>query len=155
MNAIEVLKQMHVEAKSAFEKIEQAGPDQRGTLWSKLGPELKMHEQVEERFVYDPVSRDVGSRDPMLADWHQRHHQEVGEAERMIGEIGRLEPREDRWLPMVTQLRTTLEHHIQTEEGQIWPKIQQRCGADKLELAGEQIQSTVRTAGGGRERPAA
>ena len=155
MNAIEVLRQMHVEAKSAFQKIEQAGPDQRGTLWSKLAPELKMHEQVEERFVYDPVTQEIGSRDPMLADWHERHHREVGEAERMIGEIDRMEPRENRWLQMVTQLRTTLEQHIQTEEGQIWPKIQQMWDANKLEHAGEQIQNTVRSAGGGRERPAA
>jgi iron-sulfur cluster repair protein YtfE (RIC family) len=90
----------------------------------------------------------------MLADWHQRHHQEVGEAERMIGEIGRLQPREDRWLQMVTQLRSTLEQHIQTEEGQIWPRIQQMWGADKLEHAGEQIQNTVRSTGSGRERAA-
>src|SRR5437762_2267789 len=78
MDAIEILRQMHVEAKSAFDKLEHAGPDERGERWDKLHPELKLHEQLEERFVYDPVSHEVEGRDPVLADWHRRHHEEVG-----------------------------------------------------------------------------
>src|SRR5699024_5045799 len=63
MDAIEILRQMHVEAKSAFDKIEHASPDERGGLWGKLHSELKLHEQVEERWVYDPVSQEVEGRD--------------------------------------------------------------------------------------------
>src|SRR6266545_4304240 len=116
MDALEILRQMHVEAKSAFQHVEQAGPDQRGQLWMKLEPELKLHEQLEEQWVYDPVAMEVGDRDQMLKDWHHRHHEEVGEAERMIGEIGGLNHEDSQWLEMVTQLRMTLERHIQTEE---------------------------------------
>ncbi len=141
MNAIEVLRQMHVEAKSAFQQIEQASPDQRGGLWAKLRPELVLHEQVEERFVYDPVKNDVGSRDPMLADWDRQHHQQVQEAETMIHRIGDVDPRESQWLQLVGQLRTTLEQHIQMEEGQIWPRIEQVWDRDKLDRAGSQIEA--------------
>src|SRR3954464_5957539 len=145
MDALETLRQMHVEAKSAFQHIEQAGPDQRGQLWTKLEPELKLHEQAEERCVYDPAAQELGSRDQMLQDWHQRHHQEVGEAERMIGEIDRLNPQDSHWLEMVTQLRMTLERHIQTEEGEIWPHIRQVWGMDKLDHAGTEIEKMKRS----------
>src|SRR5690349_17447453 len=109
MDAIEMLRQQHVEANSAFQGIEAASPDQRGGLWSKLHPELKMHEQMEERFVYDPVARDVGQRDPMLKGWHDRHHTEVGEAERMIGQINGMNASDPHWLEMIGQLGATLE----------------------------------------------
>ena len=145
MDALEILRQMHVEAKSAFQHIEQAGPDQRGALWTKLKPELKTHEQLEERHVYDPVAQEVGSRDQMLQDWHTRHHEEVGEAERMIGEIDGLRAQDSHWLEMVTKLRMTLEQHIKTEESEIWPHIKQMWGMDKLNHAGTEIENAKRT----------
>jgi len=145
MDAIEILRQMHVEAKSGFEKIEQASGEQRRTMWDKLHPELKMHEQLEERCVYDPVSQEVQGRDPVLADWHTRHHQEVGEAERMIGEINRLDHNDNQWMTKIQELRTTLERHIQTEEGDIWPRIKQIWGAQKLDEAGRRIDEEKRS----------
>ena len=144
MDALEILRQMHVEAKSAFQHIEQAGPDQRGQLWMKLHPHLKLHEQLEEQWVYDPVHTEIGSRDQVLQDWHHRHHEEVGEAERVIGEINRLDPQDNHWLEMVTGLRMTLEGHIKTEEGEIWPHIRQVWGMDKLEHAGTEIEKAAR-----------
>ena len=146
MDAIEILREMHVEAKSTFQKIEQGSPDERGGLWAKLRPELVLHEQVEERFVYDPATKDVGGNDPVLSTWHQEHHQQVGEAERMIEQIGQLEPRSDQFVQMVGQLRMTLEQHIQREEGEIWPLIRNAWGTDKLEQAGTQVQA-AKTAG--------
>ena len=146
MDALEILRQMHVEAKSAFQQIAHAGPDQRGGLWAKLRPELELHEQLEERFVYDPMTKDVGSRDTLLAGWDQRHHTQVAEAKSMMEEIGRLEPRESRWLQMVGQLQMTLERHIQTEENEIWPRIRQVWGTDKLEQASGPMQA-AKTAG--------
>jgi len=153
MDALEILKQMHTEAKSAFQQIEHAGPDQRGSLWSKLRPELVAHEQIEERFVYDPVAKEAGNRDSMLADWEQRHHQEVGEAEAMIREIGGLEPRDGQWLERVGRLRMTLEGHIQTEETEIWPKIREVWRSDRLERAGAEVQAAK--SGGGSHEAAA
>jgi hypothetical protein len=46
MDALEILREQHLDARSAFEQIEQASPDQRGALWAKLRAELKAHEQM-------------------------------------------------------------------------------------------------------------
>jgi iron-sulfur cluster repair protein YtfE (RIC family) len=149
MDALEVLRQMHLEAKSTFQQIEQARPEERGALWAKLRPELTAHEQIEERFVYDPVAKEAGNRDQTLSDWEQRHHEQVNEAEKLISAIGRLEPREPRWLEQMQQLRTTLERHIQQEEGEIWPRIRQVWGEEKLRKAGTQVQAAKTAAGVG------
>jgi hemerythrin-like domain-containing protein len=155
MNGIEILHQMHEEAKSAFQRLEQADPGQRLGLWDKLQPELVVHEQVEEKYVYHPVAQEVGSRDDMLASWDLRHHEQVLEAEGKISKINMADPLGSEWLDLVRQLKMTLEQHIQTEEQEIWPRIQQTWGADKLDHAGAEIQSVWNAHKGQRIEPAA
>ncbi len=140
MDAIQFLKQQHEEAKAMFGRIEQAAAGERGRLWQTLGPELALHERMEELHLYGPVAREVGGRDSDLAEWEQRHHDEVGEAEAMIAEIDGMDPGEDDWLEQVQALRSTLEDHIAEEEGTIWPKIRQVWEAAKLEEAGRHME---------------
>ena len=63
------------------------------------------------------------------------------EAEGLIQEIGRLDPSDDVWLETVKKLRGALEQHIQKEEQQIWPKIEQLWNKDRLEEAGRQMET--------------
>ncbi len=142
---------MHVDAKAAFQKIEGASPDQRGALWAKLRPELTAHEQIEERFVYDPAVKDVGDRAPMLSAWHRRHEQMVQQATSMMDEIGRLDSRDAQFLSMVEQLHQALAQHIEMEETEFWPLIRQAWGPERLEQAGGKVEAakTAATAGAG------
>jgi hemerythrin-like domain-containing protein len=138
MEATRFLKQEHETAKGAFKKIEDAAPQQRGQLWKQLEPELKVHEQIEEAHFYGPLSQDA--RDPELRDWNRRHHQEVEQAEAMIKAIGRLDPPDDAWLAKVKELKQALEHHIQEEEQQIFPKAREAWDQSRLEQAGRELE---------------
>lgn len=150
MDALDVLREMHSDAKSTFQRIEEANPDQRGPLWAKLRPELLAHEQIEKQFVYEPLAEDAAGRDPALARWDERHQDKVRLTESLMEEAGRLEPREEQWLSKLRELRGTLEQHIQEEETEIWPRIQQFWGQDKLdEIAGRvQAAKTAAAVGG-------
>jgi hypothetical protein len=139
MNAIELLKSQHKEAKAAFQKIEEATESQRGALWKHLSPELKLHEQMEEKYLYGPVARDT--QDPALVSWPDRHAAEVHEAEQLIAGIDRASPGDTHWLQDVKRLHTALEAHIKEEEGTIWPKIQHVWNASRLEEAGKQMEA--------------
>jgi iron-sulfur cluster repair protein YtfE (RIC family) len=141
MDAIAVLKEMHEEAKQTFQRIDGASPQERGSLWRRLEPELKVHEQMEEQHLYGPVAREVGDREASLQEWASHHHEEVQELEELITSINGLDPSAPGWLEEVRELRTTLEHHIQEEEGDIWPKIQQAWDRQKLEQAGQAMQA--------------
>jgi hemerythrin superfamily protein len=44
----------------------------------------------------------------------------------------------------VEEMRSTLEDHIQEEEGDIWPRIEQIWDASKLEQAGRQMETLKR-----------
>lgn len=87
-----------------------------------------------------------GSRleDAKLAEWDGHHREEVSELESMIQKIGELEPADSKWMEAVKKLRQTLEHHIQEEEGDVWPRIQRVWDQDKLALAGEQMATLKR-----------
>jgi iron-sulfur cluster repair protein YtfE (RIC family) len=142
MDAIAFLKQEHEKAKGMFQQIEQAREPQRAALWNKLRPELKSHEKMEETHVYGPVAQDALTQDASLRDWAQHHREDVHELEAMIEEVSGLDPSTAQWLEEVRALKSRLEHHIQEEEQQIWPKIQRVWDRAKLDQAGSQMEAT-------------
>jgi hemerythrin-like domain-containing protein len=144
MNAIQLLKNEHETAKGMFAQIEQANAEQRAQLWAKLEPELKVHEKIEEAALYGPVAEEVGSRDQALQEWEGHHHEEVAELEALIQEVGELDATTDDWMEKIEELRATLEHHIEEEEGDIWPRIQQTWDSSKLEQAGQEMETLKR-----------
>jgi len=109
-----------------------------------LKPELKVHEQMEERALYGPVASEVGARDQILAQWREHHHQEVMKAEELIQQIDQLDPAGAEWMARVATLQEALEDHIREEEGDIWPRIRQVWDAAKLERAGQEMESLKR-----------
>jgi hemerythrin-like domain-containing protein len=138
MQAINFLKEEHGKAKAAFQEIEAAPAPQRRALWTKLRPELELHEQMEEKHLYGPVAREV-QVDRAFAEWERAHHQEVQEAEGLIKEIDSLDATDSKWLATVKKLRGALEQHIRKEEQEIWPRIEQVWDAGRLEEAGRQM----------------
>ena len=139
MDALETLKQQHVEAHAAFGQIKAAAPHGRAATWAELQPKLELHEQIEEHFVYDPVAADAGASDPVLARWGTEHDEQVHEANAMIARIDELDAMEDAWLEQVSALGSTLDAHIAHEENDIWPRIRAAWGHDKLDRAGRQM----------------
>src|ERR671937_756781 len=131
MDAIQLLKQEHEKAKQVFGQILEGSGEERGQLWKKLKPELKVHEQMEETALYGPVARDAGSENQDLKQWEAQHQQEVGELESLIKEIDELDPTEEEWIEKIQDLHETLEHHIDEEEGNIWPQIRQAWNQSK------------------------
>ena len=141
MDALESLREMHVAAKAAFADIEAAEPANREELWAELQPQLELHERIEEQFVYDPIAREAGGSDPVLAAWETEHEDQVHEADAVMERIGSLDPGLPAWLKAVTSLATTLDGHIEHEETDIWPRIRTAWGDEKLAEAGRHIDA--------------
>jgi iron-sulfur cluster repair protein YtfE (RIC family) len=141
MDAIAFLKREHEKAKDMFQRIEQAQEAQRAELWNKLRPELKTHEKMEETHLYGPVAQDRSTQDSTLREWPQHHREEVRELEALIEQVSGLDPSAAQWLEKIRALKSTLEHHIQEEEHQIWPTIQRVWDRAKLDQAGSQMEA--------------
>jgi hypothetical protein len=139
-----LLKSEYAKAKQTFGEIQAASANQRAPLWGKLEPELKMYEEMEEVALYGPVAQELGSTDQTLKEWHEHHHEEVTEAKALMQEIGGLDPTSDDWLEKVEELQEALDHHIEEEESDIWPRIEQAWDQSKLEHAGQQMETLKR-----------
>lgn len=139
MDALDELEQMHEQARAEFARIESTGPTERAAAWAKLHAALKLHEQIEERFVYDPVVEEIGDTDTRLDAFHAQHEQEAHDANQLMDRVGDLDPSDGQWLADIRRLRTTLEQHMETEEQEFWPIIRERWGPDRLQEAGRAV----------------
>ncbi len=155
MNALDILKKMHVEAHAAFEAIGASVSGDRAGRWAHLQTQLQLHEQIEEQYLYDPVAQEAGPGDPILARWENEHEEQVREADAVMARIDGLDPAADAWLETVNSLAATLDEHIAHEENDIWPRIRDAWDQDKLEHAGRQMVAARAAADSGASVPAA
>jgi hemerythrin-like domain-containing protein len=140
MDAIQFLKQEHEKAKAAFEHVLKASPDSRGQLWTKLQPELEVHEEIEDECVYEPLSRDLGKTDSKLAEWRRKHQNEVDKVEGLITDMEELEPEDAAWLTKLKAVHASLGSHIREEEHEIFPRISKVWDETRLNKAGTDMK---------------
>jgi iron-sulfur cluster repair protein YtfE (RIC family) len=151
MDAIQFLKQEHEEFKAKFRQLEQASsPQEQLRLWNTMKPDLKLHEQMETRYLYGPVEQDARAQGTVLSHYEQDHEQDVKQADMMIQQIDSTNPSDPQWLSLVLQLRDTLLQHMQEEETQIWPEIRQVWDQGRIDQAGQQMQQMHQQQAGSR-----
>jgi len=105
-----------------------------------LQPELETHEQIEDGYLYKPLSRDAGKTDSKLADWRKKHQNEVDKVEGLIKEMKELDPEDASWLTKLKAVHASLESHIREEEQDIFPRISKVWNETKLKQAGTEMK---------------
>src|SRR5579859_5910059 len=141
VGAIALLMQMHREAKTPFRQILDSGSGGQAAMrWNTLEPTLKLHEEMEEQHLYNPLKQEQG-RGSEPGDWEPRHEREVQELSAMIAQADNLSPTDERWLPQIRRINDALARHIDEEETTIFPRIQQVWDRERLERAGQQMQA--------------
>lgn len=142
-DAIDLLTQMHSEAKDKFQQILIIdSPSERQQMWQQFQPVLKVHEQMEDTYLYGPLSRErpAGSE---LAHWEPQHDHEVDAIERLIGQLNRIDPADQMWPTTLEQIRSRLSEHIAEEEGTIFPRIRTVWGEGQLRDAGQKMSEML------------
>lgn len=151
MDAIQYLERQHDVARSRLAGLVEALPRRRRTLWTALRVDLAWHEQIEARWLYEPIARERIS-DPALSEWiTDRHQDEAHEIETLMREMDDLDPEDESWLVTARQVRAALEHHMRQEEQDIFPRIPRIWDRSRLEEAGREM-SESRAEWAGRRR---
>jgi hemerythrin-like domain-containing protein len=136
MDAIRLLREMHADTKQRFKVILAAtDPAAAHQLWEELQPLLDLHEQLEDQFVYDPIAEEMGPGTP-LGDWASRHDADVALVKELIAATAALDPKRPEWRMSVARVMDTLSRHVMDEEGQIFGRIEQTWGPERLESVG-------------------
>ena len=146
-----LLSQDHREVESLFDQFEQTSdPD----VALAICEELTIHALVEEELVYPVLTTKAG--EAKMADEARREHDE---AKTLISRIESGIGRGEDVSSLVRQLKEDVQHHVQEEEGEIFPRMRSNAagiveamGPDVVERK-EQLQAAMAEARGSSQPP--
>src|SRR3954465_8100689 len=137
MNAIDLLKKQHEEAKELLSALEEAEVEDKEELFEKLADALAMHTAIEEQHFY-PATKDDRTEE-LLQEAVEEHLS----AKRIIAELLDLPPSGAEFDAKVKVLKEQVEHHIEEEEGELFPKVKKAHSREELEDLGALMEQTA------------
>jgi hemerythrin superfamily protein len=142
MNAIDVLKQDHDKVKQLFQRFESSDDESlHRRLFEEIKTELQIHSHIEEAVFY-PV---VEEKDDELNEMVQEAYDEHAEVNDLLVEIEDLNREGSDLRSKVIELKDIVEHHVQEEENEMFPKVRQAMGEEELSRMGEELAAEKRT----------
>jgi hypothetical protein len=130
MNAIELLKMQHEQVKTALEKMSEGEIDEDEVRL--LADELVAHMVIEEHVFY-PRIREL--KKDLVQESFEEHA--VARFELARAMVSRGEDRKTR----LTVLKELIEHHVEEEEEEMFPKVEKQISAQELEALGVRMEA--------------
>lgn len=119
-DAVALLKADHRAVSKLFAEFGKAkAEDNKKALADKICLELRVHMKIEEEIFY-PVSREFLKNDDIVDEAVVEHAAARG----LIDEIETMQPTEDLYDAKMTVLQEQIEHHVEEEEAEYFPKVQ-------------------------------
>jgi hemerythrin-like domain-containing protein len=140
MNAIELLMEDHQKALRLMEELEavdeKVGTDPTDTeTFNKLHQALRLHTEIEEDIFYPAMEGfDVAKQIVEVA------YEEHDRIDQLLSHLATLAPNETNFQETLAELRSNLEHHIEEEEGILFPSAEELFDEVKLDELGRQME---------------
>jgi iron-sulfur cluster repair protein YtfE (RIC family) len=136
MNAIELLKKQHVKVTKALTKVADGKPATAEEL-RELADELVAHMVIEEHIFYPHVKELMKD---MISESFEEHAVARFELARLLQASGP----EKKTRALV--LKELLEHHIEEEQDEMFPKVEKHIDEEELVRLGEKMESAFERA---------
>ncbi len=137
MNAIEMLKQQHREVEDLLEELEGAGEGAKKTkerLFRRIADAVAIHSEIEEKLFY-PESKSEETEEQL-----RQAVEEHLSVKRVIADLLESGPEDEQFDARCVVLKEQIEHHVEEEEEQLFPKVQEICSKDELEDLGNRME---------------
>jgi hemerythrin superfamily protein len=112
---------------AAFVAFAEADGEERQALAERICAMLTVHATIEEEIFY-PAAREAEVENDLLDEARVEH----ASAKDLIAQIQGMGPADDLYDAKVTVLGEYIDHHVQEEEGEMFPK----CRRANMDLAG-------------------
>ena len=153
-DAIVLLKEDHKQIKKVFRDFEKAGDDathRKGDLVKRIIELLTVHTYVENEVMYPEVRKLV----PDLADDIDESYEEHHVADVLCMELATMDATDERFDAKTTVLMENVEHHMEEEEQEWFPKVREGLGRKQLQELGEELLEAKKRAPRRPEQPSA
>ena len=143
-DAIVLLKDEHREIRKSFRAFEKAGDNAhatKGRLVDRIIEQLTVHTYLESEIMY-PRVRDLlpALEDDILESYEEHHVADV-----LVLELSTMKPEDERFTAKTTVLIENVEHHMEEEEEEWFPKVRDGLGRKQLqELGAEMIRARAK-----------
>jgi hemerythrin superfamily protein len=145
MDAVSLLESDHRAVDQLFREYEglagAAEPSARRQPVERMIRELSVHAGIEEQVLYPTVRQEVPDGAAMEAEARREHE----EAKETLRRLDRMDPSESDFDSSVRRLIRDVRHHLQEEEGDMFPKLRTALDQERLTTLGARMQEAKRT----------
>ena len=134
-DAIVLLKNDHKEIRKVFRDFEAAGDSalkRRGQLVDKMLELLTVHTYIENEVMYPRVRELLPDLEDDVLESYEEHHV----ADVLVVELSMMKPDDERFTAKTTVLIESVDHHIDEEEKEWFPKVREGLGRKALQELG-------------------
>ena len=139
MNVFTLLKTDHKKVAGILEKIDattERGVKTREELFTQLKTELDVHARIEETIFYPELEKADETRDITLEAFEE--HRLV---KQLLGELEKMDKGEEQWTARFTVLKENVEHHVEEEETDMFPKAKKVLSDEQAEELGTRMEA--------------
>ena len=140
-----MLKDDHEAVEQLFRRFERAGDGafvEKRSIIDRVIEELSVHAAIEEQLFYPAVRATVPDTDDLGMESLEEHHV----VKWVLSEIDGMSPDDERFDAKVTVLINNVRHHVDVEEGELFPMVRDELGRKALSDLGEAMASARKVA---------
>lgn len=145
-DVIALLEQDHRRVEQLFAQIKEAQGNGRARLVTELVEALTIHMQVEESLVYPFIAKQVDEGGEMVEEAEEEHKG----ARTAMKDVDRLSPDEPGFDGALEMLEAGISHHVEEEEGEVFPKLRRSADATALDDLGRKVEAAKMQATSGK-----
>ena len=131
MDAITLLKKHHRKAEAALKKLCRSYD---ADVLDQLASELAAHMVIEETIFYPAVRR---VKPDLILESYEEHAIAQFALKRLLA----TQKGDERFEARATALLDLIKHHVEEEEGELFPKVKKALDFETLEALGEEMQT--------------
>jgi hemerythrin superfamily protein len=138
MNAFELLKADHDKVGKLLKRIDETterGVKTREDLFTQVKSELDLHAQIEETIFYPALEEADATRDITLEAYEE--HRIV---KQLLTELESMSKDSEEWTARFSVLKENVEHHVEEEEGEMFPKAKKVLSKEDQETLGTRME---------------
>ncbi len=137
-DAIVMLKDDHRQIRKLFADFRKAGPNatkRKGQLVDRMIELLTVHTYLENEVMYPRVRELLPEIEDDILESYEEHHV----ADVLVVELSLMKPDHERFDAKTTVLIENVEHHIEEEEQEWFPKVRDGLGRKVLQEIGAEM----------------
>ncbi len=137
-DAIDLLKKDHRKVEGLFQKVKANEDGNNLSTFKRIKAELDAHAHIEEKIFYPHLMK---KGDEELQKIVREGIEEHRQAKTLLAELANMTGTSETFKARIKVLMEDIEHHVQEEEGEMFPMVRDQIDGKTMEKLGARMQA--------------